>query len=76
MNVLTQKHNKTAKFLHLVPFLLFTKFNSLHPPMGCTHHTLYFIYLPTKLASFENLALKHSILHYMEFMCYAKLNTL
>ena len=37
------KHNKSAKLLHLVPFLLFTKYNSIHPPMGCTHHTPYFI---------------------------------
>ena len=46
------KYIKTAKFLHLVPILLFTKYSSLHPPMGRTHHTPYFIYAPIKLTSF------------------------
>ena len=49
------KYNKTGKFLYLVPFLLFTKYNSIHPPMGCTHYTPYFIYIQIKLTSFENL---------------------
>ena len=43
------------KQLHLVPFLLFTKYNSLHPTMGCTQHTLYLMYLPIELAFFKNL---------------------
>ena len=46
-----------------MPFLLFTRYKCLHPPMGCTYHTLYFIYLTIKLASIENLinfAEKHS----------------
>ena len=52
MHVLTLKHNKTAKFLHLVPFLHFNKHNSLDPPMGCTYHTPYFV---NGLLKFENL---------------------
>jgi len=47
--------------------------------MGCTHHTLYLIYLPTKLASIKNLinfAENILILYYMGFMYYAKSNTL
>ena len=45
--------------------------------MGCTHHTLYFIYLPIKLASFENLinfTLKHSnlALHGIYALCKIK----
>ena len=39
IDIKTQK----AKFLHLVPFLFFTEYNSLHPPMNCTHHIPYFI---------------------------------
>ena len=27
-------------------FLLFTKYNTVYPPLGCTHHTPYFIYTP------------------------------
>ena len=45
--------------------------------MGCTHHTLYLIYLPFKLASIKNLnnfAENILILHYMGFMYYAKSN--
>ena len=47
--------------------------------MGCTHHTLYFIYLPIKLASLKTLSilLKNIlILLYMGFMYYVILNTL
>ena len=60
-----------------MPFLLFTNYNSLHPPMGCTHQTLYFIYLPIKLASFKNLidfAQKHSNLavHGIYVLCNIK----
>ena len=60
-----------------MPFLLFTNYNSLHPPMGCTHHTLYFICLPIKLASFKNLinfAQKHSNLavHGIYVLCHIK----
>ena len=73
MNALTLKH------MHLVPFLLFAKYNSLHPPMGCIHHTPYFIYLLIKSTFLKTLSilLKNIlILHYMGFMHYAKLNTL
>ena len=42
----TQKNafivNKTAKFLHLEPFLHFKNYNSLDPPMGYTYYTPYF----------------------------------
>ena len=70
-------HNKLTKFLHLVSFLLFTKYNNLYPPLGCTHHTPYFIYTPIKLASFENIinfALKNSnlALHGIYVLCKIK----
>ena len=44
--------------------------------MGCTHHTLYFIYLPIKLASLKTLLKNILILLYMGFMYYVILNTL
>ena len=39
--------------------------------MGCTHHTLYFIYLPIKLENLINFALKYSnlILHGIYVLC-------
>ena len=58
-------------------FLLFTKYNNVYPPLGCTHHTPYFIYTPIKLASFENIinfALKNSnlALHGIYILCKIK----
>ena len=57
-------------------FLLFTKYNSVYPPLGCTHHTPYFIYTPIKLASFENhqFCLKNSnlALHGIYVLCKIK----
>ena len=64
MYVLTQKHIRTPKSLH------FTKYNSLHRHMGCTHHTPSFIYT---LTSFINL-LKNTLI--LQFMCFTKSNTL
>ena len=58
-------------------FLLFTKYNNVYPPLGCTHHTPYFIYTPIKLASFENIinfAFKNSnlALHGIHVLCKIK----
>ena len=58
-------------------FLLFTKYNNVYPPLGCTHHTPYFIYTPIKLASFKNIinfALKNSnlALHGIYVLCKIK----
>ena len=52
--VLIYKHSKTHKFLHLVSFLHFTKYNNLYLLKGCTHHTPYFRYTPYRLAPFKN----------------------
>ena len=60
--------------MHLVPFLLFARYKSLHPPMGCTHHTLYLIYLPIKLASIKNLINFAENILILGFMYYAKSN--
>ena len=43
-----------------MPLLLFTNYKSLHPLMGCTHHTLYFIKLPIELQKPYQFCLKHS----------------
>ena len=51
------KNNKTAKFLHLMSFLPFAKYNSLRSPMGYTHHTSYFVHASIKSASFKTLSI-------------------
>ena len=39
-----------------------------HPPMGCTHHTPYFLCTPNKLKSYSILLKNTLTLHYMECM--------
>ena len=58
-------------------FLLFTKYNNVYPPLGCTHlshHTPYFIYTPIKLENLINFALKNSnlALHGIYVLCKIK----
>ena len=54
-------------------FLLFTKYNSVYPPLGCTHHTPYFIYTPSFL-KILSILLKNSnlALHGIYVLCKIK----